>query len=461
MAGMKILLASPYEIGRQPFALAHPAALLRAAGHEVTLIDLTLGSLPWAALASFDVIGVSLAMHTATRIAARLLPRLRAGAPRARLVCYGLYAPPNAPMLRELGVNAVLGAEFEEDLLAWLAGQDARDTTGDRRRVRFMRPDRQGLPPLARYAQLIEADGSRRTVGFIESTRGCKYLCRHCPVVPVYAGQFRAIPRDLVLADAAQQVAAGATHLSFGDPDFLNGPTHALRIVTALHDRWPTVTFDATIKVSHLRDYAHLLADLAACGCRIITTAIESFDDTVLGYLDKGHTAQDAAAAVAAVQAAGITLTPTFVPFTPWTTLDGYRLLLTRIRDLRLINNVAPIQLAIRLLVPRDSYLLRLPGFSSWLEPFSAEILGYPWRAADPAVDTLQRAVEAIVEAAGRTGEDRLTTFRAIWALAHTSCGLSPPPLSPALAGAPVPRLSEPWYCCAEPTAAQLAIGGP
>ncbi|MHB1566136.1 MAG: CUAEP/CCAEP-tail radical SAM (seleno)protein [Acidiferrobacter sp.] len=457
---MKILLASPYEIGRQPFALAHPAALLRAAGHEVALTDLTLDTLPWATLAAFDVIGVSLGMHTATRIAVRLLPRIRACAPGVRLVCYGLYAPPNAPMLRDLGVSAVLGAEFEEDLLALLADDGAPSATSDHRRVRFVRPDRHGLPPLARYAHLIEADGTRRTVGFVESTRGCKYLCRHCPVVPVYAGQFRAIPRDLVLADAAQQIAAGATHLSFGDPDFFNGPTHALRIAAALHEQWPTVTFDATIKVSHLRTHATLLADLAACGCRIITTAVESFDDTILGYLDKGHTAADVGIAVASTRDAGISLAPTFVPFTPWTTLEGYRLLLTQVCDLGLINSVAPIQLAIRLLVPRGSYLLRLPGFLARLEPFSEDLLGYPWRTADPAVDALQMRVQAVVEAADHHKEDRLTTFRTIWALAHAACGRPPPPIPETLAGPRAPRLSEPWYCCAEPTAAQLAMSG-
>ena len=68
-------------------------------------------------------------------------------------------------------------------------------------------------------------DGSRRVAGSTESTRGCKHLCRHCPIVPVYNGLFSAVPLDLVLADVRSQIEAGAQHITFGDADFFNGPT--------------------------------------------------------------------------------------------------------------------------------------------------------------------------------------------------------------------------------------------
>jgi len=41
-------------------------------------------------------------------------------------------------------------------------------------------------------------------------------------------------------------VAAGATHITFGDPDFLNGPGHALKVVRAAHAEFPRLTFDFT-----------------------------------------------------------------------------------------------------------------------------------------------------------------------------------------------------------------------
>src|SRR5204863_197754 len=111
-------------------------------------------------------------------------------------------------------------------------------------RLQFLVPDRRGLPPLDRYATLQRSDGTRALVGYTEATRGCRHLCRHCPVVPMYGGQFRIVQPDVVLADIAAQVGAGAKHITFGDPDFLNGPTHARRIVRALHAAHPTITFD-------------------------------------------------------------------------------------------------------------------------------------------------------------------------------------------------------------------------
>ena len=79
------------------------------------------------------------------------------------------------------------------------------------------------MVPLEKYARLTMPDGRTRTVGYTEASRGCKHLCRHCPIVPVYDGVFRVVDRDVVLEDIRQQVAAGAQHITFGDPDFFNG----------------------------------------------------------------------------------------------------------------------------------------------------------------------------------------------------------------------------------------------
>jgi hypothetical protein len=320
--------------------------------------------------------------------------------------------------------------------------------------VAFIAPDRTGLPELTRYAHLVLPDGGRKVTGFAETTRGCKHMCRHCPVVPVYQGKFRAVDKDVVLADIVQQVAMGAAHISFGDPDFFNGPTHALKVIEAMHARFPELTFNATIKIQHLLDHAVLLPVLRACGCLFVTSAVESVDDRILGYFDKHHTRADFERALTLCRANSIALAPTFVPFTPWTTLDGYLDLLHELARLNLQEAVPPVQLAIRLLVPQGSHLLHLPGFAEILEPFDPEVLGYPWRHADARVDALQQQVQAAamrVESASRAG-----AFGEIWRLAHAAAGREAPSLDGADPGQPVPRLSEPWYCCAEPTNQQL-----
>ena len=456
----KTVLVNPYELGRQSFNLAAPAALLKAAGFEVVCLDLSLQKLDPAALHGAGLVAIHLGMHTAARIAVAALPRIRALAPSAHLCMYGLYAAVNQELLRGLGVQTLLGGEFETGLLA--LAERVRD--GDRgaqreplvglSRVAFLRPDRTGLPGLARYAHLVLPDGSTKIAGFAETTRGCKHLCRHCPVVPVYEGRFLAVDKGVVAADIAQQVEAGAAHISFGDPDFFNGPTHAMRVLEAMHARFPSLSFDATIKIQHLLDHAELLPKLREYGCLFVTSAVEAVDDRILGYLDKHHTRADFERALALCRASGIALAPTFVPFTPWTTLEGYLDLLRELLRLELMEAVPPVQLAIRLLVPQGSYLLRLPGFADRLEPFDPGLLGYPWRHADPRVDALHAEVQA--SARRMANAPRAEVFGEIWRLAHAAAGLQAPALDGAASGQPIPRLSEPWYCCAEPTDQQL-----
>ncbi|MFZ5555641.1 MAG: CUAEP/CCAEP-tail radical SAM (seleno)protein [Pseudomonadota bacterium] len=457
---MRAVLVNPYELGRQPFALAQPAAQLTQAGAQVRTLDLTQQRLDAQALAGADLVAIHLGMHTATRIAVAALPRIRELAPAAHLAAYGLYAPANAAMLRSLGVGTILGGEPEAALVRVAAalrrGEPPETAAIAVEKVDFVTPARESLPPLARYARLVLPDGSRRVCAFADASRGCKHLCRHCPVVPVYGGRFRAVPPEVVLADIRQQVAAGAEHVSFGDPDFLNGPTHALRVVRALNDAFPGITFDATIKIQHLIEHAALLPELARAGCLFVTSAVESVDDAVLEKLDKNHTAADFRRAVGLMREAGIALAPTFVAFTPWTTLEGYIRLLATLAELELVAAVPPVQLAIRLLIPEGSRLLELPGFRQQIAAFDPRSLGYPWVHPDARVDALQAQVHACV-AQTDAATPRAEVFTRIWRLAHAAAGRPAPALPAGCAGQPIPHLSEPWYCCAEPTDEQLA----
>jgi hypothetical protein len=454
---MHALLLSTYELGRQPFGLASPAAWLRAAGWEVACVDISRDRLRREAIARADVIGIHLPMHTATRLAGPVIAAIKPINPSARLCAYGLYAPLNADWLRSLGVDAVFGGEFEEELTQYAAGLKACTTTATGvPRLRFLVPDRHGLSPLDKYATLHLGDGRTKIVGATEASRGCRHLCRHCPVVPIYGGQFRVVPVDIVLADVDAQVRAGAEHISFGDPDFFNGPTHAMRVVEGLHAAHPDVTYDVTIKIEHLLRHRDLLDDLVRSGCAFVTSAVESIDDSVLSKLEKGHTKEDFVRAAALCRDAGLTLVPTFVAFHPWLTLDGYCDLLDCLQDLDLMDHVAPIQLAIRLLIPRGSRLLELEEVQALVGPFDAGTLAYPWSHPDPRVDALQRDVAHIVGV--RTGVDRPAVFAEIAALACERAGRRPRPEPAQRARAVVPYLSEPWYCCAEPNPDHLAL---
>ena len=280
---MRALLVSTYDLGRQPFGLASPAAWLRAAGVEVACADASRGPIADEQFAAASVIAFYLPMHTATRLASPLIDRARRVNPAARLCAYGLYAPLNAAWLRERGVSHVLGPEAEQELVDLVKSQIPNPTSQQSQianrnspmaRLHFITPDREGLPPLEQYASLRMPDGSRRVIGSTDATRGCKHLCRHCPIVPVYEGQFRVVPLDVVMADIRAQVAAGAQHISFGDPDFLNGPTHARNLVERVSSEFPGLSYDVSSDGQRLyilksvaptvRDRIHVVANLDA-----------------------------------------------------------------------------------------------------------------------------------------------------------------------------------------------------
>ena len=448
---MRALLISTYDLGRQPFGLASPAAWLRQAGVEVDCADLSKDRLPQEAVRAASLVAFFLPMHTATRLALPVIDRVRGLNPSARLVAYGLYAPLNAELLRERGIDEILGGEFEEDLVAATLALAARETSRvDPRsipRLAFKVPAREGLPSLARYAALQVGD-ERRITGYTEASRGCKHRCRHCPIVPVYDGRFRTVPPEIVVADARAQVAAGARHITFGDPDFFNGIRHARAVVEAFARECPGVSYDVTIKVQHLLAHADALPLLRDTGCAFVTSAVEAVDDRVLGYLEKGHTAADFERAVALCAANGVPLSPTFVTFTPWTTLESYREFLAVLDRLDLVEHVAPIQYAIRLLVTHGSRLLELDDVRSLVRPFDPVSLTYPWAHPDPRVDRLHEAVSGIVGV--RMNAPRTDVFARVWVAAHAHAEAEAPtrrPLPILPARASIPYLTEPWYC--------------
>lgn len=459
---MQIALVNPYELGRQPFGLAEPAAFLKQAGFDVRCCDLSIQKLDSCLTAETAVVAIYIAMHTATRIAIEALPKIKQLAPDASLCVYGLYAPMNAGLFRSLGVSTILGGEFENGLVSLaertLEGKGALQSGPETslEKIAFIAPDRSSLPDLSKYANLVNVDGSTTLTGFAETTRGCKYLCKHCPVVPVYNGRFFVIPADIVLDDIRAQVNQGARHISFGDPDFFNGPGHALKIVRAMHREFPEISYDATIKIEHIVKYPEEIKVLKETGCLFILSAVESVDDQILACLDKGHTRADFIKALEFLRATDINLAPTFVAFTPWTTLDIYLELLRHVVDLQLMESVAPVQLSIRLLIPAGSLILEIDNLDGIIGDFDAGILGHPWKNPDPRVDQLQQVVQSWVMQAEADGLSRPEIFRGIWEKSHQAAGLAAPTLDLKLAGKPVPRLSENWYCCAEPTCEQL-----
>ncbi|HUZ76087.1 MAG TPA: CUAEP/CCAEP-tail radical SAM protein [Chloroflexota bacterium] len=485
-----ILLVSCYELGHQPLTLASPLATLSSAGYTPAAVDTALADLTDADIRRAKLIAISVPMHTALRLGVDLARRIRSANPAAHVCFYGLYAWLNAAYLFAEGlVDSVIGGEFETPLLELaeqLSGGAARgsiaasqssaarnhsSTAGQPipgvsrlghpaapylQRVPFQLPQREGLPALAAYAGLLR-DGAVVPAGYVEATRGCKHTCAHCPITPVYRGRFFAVPRELVLADVRQQVRAGARHITFGDPDFLNGPTHALRLARALHAEFPDLTFDVTVKVEHILAHRELLPELGELGCAFLVSAVESLSDTVLAHLRKGHTRADVAAALEVLRAAAIPLRASLVSFTPWTTLEDYLDLLDFVAAEGLIDSIDPVHYAIRLLVPPGSALLDDLAAADWLGPLDEASFGYAWVHADARMERLFEEVSGIVAEAACEGHDAAATFGQVRQAAQRQAGVPLSPLPNLAPNRPLPpRLTETWFCCAEPVQQQL-----
>ena len=268
-----ILLISCYELGHQPIGLAQPLGFLEHAGYAPAAMDIAVEDIDPAHVTAASFVGISVPMHTALRLGVRVAGMVRHINPTAHICFYGLYASINAEYLLQKAslADTVIGGEYEAPLMHLIAALDrgepdvsdlagvsclAKPDGGARmaapyleRAPRLFPPaSRSQLPSLDKYAKL-EQDGKRHLAGYVEASRGCLHRCLHCPIVPVYQGRFFLVPEDAVLEDIRRQVAAGAKHMTFGDPDFLNGPGHSLKIVRAMHAEFPAITFDCTAKI--------------------------------------------------------------------------------------------------------------------------------------------------------------------------------------------------------------------
>lgn len=446
-----ILLVACYELGHQPLTVAWPAAFLERRGYRPAVLDVSVEPFDSEKVRQARLVAISVPMHTALRLGVAVARRVRAVNPACHVAFYGLYATLNADDLLQHAADSVMSGEIESALVGLVEQLERGGGPAVPRialeKLDFPVPSRASLPSLKQYAHL-ERDGGLELVGYVEASRGCKHRCRHCPIPPVYGGRFFVVPKDVVLADIRQQAEAGARHITFGDPDFLNGPGHALAVARGLHAEFPGLTFDVTAKIEHLLRHRDRLAELGSLGCIFIVSAAESLSDTVLRHLDKGHTRADIAEALRAVRAAGIALRPTWVPFTPWTTLDDYRALLEFVEAETLVDAIDSVQYAIRLLVPPGSLLLEISAMRPFLGELVPDAFYHRWTHPDRRMDRLSNAIAAAVAGAADRRDDASVTFGRVRALADEAAGATPratAALDPNRARPP--RLTEPWFC--------------
>ncbi len=456
---MRILLISTYELGRQPVHVASPAAVLEKSGHTVTTVDLAVEELTACHLGEVDAVAVSVPMHTALRLAIATAKTVRAEASGLPIAFYGLYATVGSEGTLGVVADRLVAGEYETGLVEWvdtLSEDPNPRATVDLARSDFQVPQRATLPSLEQYARL-EWRGETKLVGAVEASHGCRHRCRHCPIPVLYDGRLRVVGVEPVLADIDQLASAGAQHITFGDPDFLNAPRYSLDILRAAHTAHPDLTYDITVKVSHILQHRDLWEEMAALGVLFVVSAFESVDDHTLEILDKNHTVVDMVEAMTIVGSAGIFLRPTWLPFFPWTTPDDLAGLVGFLDDLRLWEATDPVQLAIKLLIPEGSLLKSHPAVSPHMTGYQPDALTWEWQFVDPDTELLHKQLDAIAADASDCGAEATATLALMRQAIADANGLT---VGQMPFGSEVPRLTESWFCCAEPTAGQAASVG-
>jgi hypothetical protein len=299
--------------------------------------------------------------------------------------------------------------------------------------------------------------GEARLAAAVEASHGCRHRCRHCPIPVVYDGRMRVVGADSVLADVDQLASDGIQHVTFSDPDFLNAPRYSMDLLRNAHDAHPGLTFDVTVKVEHVLAHQSLWPEMAELGVLFVVSAFESTDDETLAILDKNHTAADMSDAVALLRSSGIHVRPTWLPFFPWTSPRHVSGIVDFIDGHRLWAATDPVQLAIRLLIPEGSLLECHPAVVPHLTGYQPESLTWSWEFEDPTTRQLHGELDSIAAAASDCGAEAGETLHR---MRETIAEIAEVDMPPMPTSPPTPRLSESWFCCAEPTNRQAASVG-
>ena len=457
------LLISLYDLGHQPYELLQLDAALTKAGAESSIIDLSITDVSILNTYENEVTHAVIAvpMHTAARLSLSVMDLISRWKVVPNITLMGHYAEALSSFTLPKEVRTFAAGEAIDRIVDSILGDDAPTVTAGeestpthinttRTSLRLKGIDaplnRQKLPPLSKYTSYINGE-TMEIAGYVEASRGCLHLCTHCPVAATYKGRIRINSETSVLREIENLHAMGARHITFGDPDFFNAPIHSIKVLEEASKSLPDLTFDATIKVSHILKYKELVPRLSQNNTSFIVSAFEHTSAAVLEALEKGHSVSDMVEALNIVRSTGIEIRPSLLPFTPWTTLDSLVELLDFVADNDLIESIDPVMYSIRLLVPSSSIT-----FNRYPELFTEgedRGLNLEWKSQSPVLDELQLEISNIAEASQTLSN--LHTFEKIYSVV-SSAAKRPPRSIFFNSERNVPRLTESWYCCAEPT---------
>ena len=437
---MKILLLSFYDLGKQPKIISELYKKLDNGSNQIDVVDYSIEEKNLT-LDNYDVLGIYASMHTASVLAEQYLRDRKLP---NKLFVFGLYAN----VFSEMFSNFQSIHSFDSDELESLLEVQLNPNYSFKHSV----PDRTILPSITDYSHIV--DGSNNLIaGSVETTYGCKHECTHCPVPIEFKGMFKTFGTEKIITDVTNQVEEGAKHISFNDPDFFNGPKHALKILQLLNEKHPSITYDSTIKVEHILKYPDYFQELKNLNMLFVISAFETTNDHVLNILQKNHSFNDLNKAVELSLENNIDIRPTWMPFSPWTEQNDLISIIKLIENYKLRETVDPIQLTIKLLVPKNSLILKKPEMKEYLLDYDPASFSYAWKYKFPNIDNIQN--ELFTYVLQHESENEYTQYLGLVDILETHTNetlLNSEKYSQRI----VPKLSETWFCCAEPNKIQL-----
>ena len=437
---MKILLLSFYDLGKQPKIISELYKKLDNGSNQIDIVDYSIEEKDLT-LDNYDVLGIYASMHTASVLAEQYLRDRKLP---NKLFVFGLYAN----VFSEMFSNFQSIHSFDSDELESLLEVQLNPNYSFKHSV----PDRTILPSITDYSHIV--DGSNNLIaGSVETTYGCKHEYTHCPVPIQFKGMFKTFGTEKIITDVTNQVEEGAKHISFNDPDFFNGPKHALKILQLLNEKHPSITYDSTIKVEHILKYPDYFQELKNLNMLFVISAFETTNDHVLNILQKNHSFNDLNKAVELSLENNIDIRPTWMPFSPWTEQNDLISIIKLIENYKLRETVDPIQLTIKLLVPKNSLILKRPEMKEYLLDYDPASFSYAWKYKFPNIDNIQN--ELFTYVLQHESENEYTQYLGLVDIleSHTNETLLN---SEKYSQRIVPKLSETWFCCAEPNKIQL-----
>jgi radical SAM superfamily enzyme YgiQ (UPF0313 family) len=372
---MRILLLHPSRndtidrlIRLPPLGLACVGGALRAAGHEVLVIDAAVEPRWEARLGEVlsgwrpRAVGIS-ASTIMLKPALDLAARTKDADPATSVILGGVHATLfPGEVLREGVIDLAVHGEGEQTTVELLAAVERSESLhaiagiafrdGNGPRVNGRRPPIQNLDdlplpaydllPMGLYSTPFSATGA---VTSIVTSRGCPYSCTFCDAFVVHGRKYRAHSAERVVTEIRHLVREfGVREVLFKDSEFTLDRHRVEGFCDLMTRGGPRVTWTCSTRVNRVD--GPLLRKMAAAGCRVIQFGIESADPAVLDALKKGITLEQVREAFRSARAEGIDTVANLMVGSPGETRGSIEA--TR----RLIREIRPDHLNVQVLVP-------------------------------------------------------------------------------------------------------------